>query len=138
MEQLVRPFIPVNSFTREPTIVVEPPFVPNVGARWGKPSKFEYSQQGKQPINRGPSVNVEQNDDDPPEESEILEYEVSSSFFTVEKEEQATVAGITRMTERMELKGERYIDTPPNANGVPQPPSKQKITYEFLVKLNED
>lgn len=46
-EQVVRPYIPVVAHTKQR--VIPPPLVPrpDVGIRWGKPSRFEFSQDDK-------------------------------------------------------------------------------------------
>lgn len=132
MEQLIRPFIPVNSFVHEPAIAIETAPEPNIGIRWGKPSQFIHSNQGKKPSRR---FTFEQPDDDDDnelaEEVEIVKLTGKSLEHTVQFVDDV----IIQMTSTLHFTGRRIVERY-DSQGRRQLPGEIEINYYFDLTLN--
>lgn len=135
LESVVRPFIPVNSFTRNRAIVTPPPPEPEVGIRWGKPSRFTFSNQGS----RGKSGPTKDPDDEDKikEEVEVIDFIGKSTVYFVQDESQPALGGFLRMTSEIEFTGKRKQERY-DERGRRLLPWEIETVFVFKFTLNED
>lgn len=78
--EVIRHIIPVKSFTEQPAVVIPTVPEPNIGIRWGKPSDFEFSNQGKRSSKKRGPGKVERPERDP----EVADPMIEERVFTGE------------------------------------------------------
>lgn len=131
LQHIVRPAVPVESFTKVPTVQPAAVPEPEVGRRWGKPSRFtDPSGSGRRPSDPPP---VEKTPD-----YEVVEFEGQSDDYIVDDiENDASLGHQIRRTNQLTYTGSRAFYTlRPDGNIYRD--GNLRIKLIFNLKLHED
>lgn len=132
IEQIVHPFIPVNSFVSEPAVIVETP-KPEIGIRWGGPSQFTHSNESKKSSRRFKvDVGDDNETDELEEEVEIVKLQGEAFKFTTKDRQGAFI----QMTNVLHFTGHRVVERYDD-RGRRQLSGLLEIDYYFELVFNE-